>query len=201
MHTFFGQRYSFIATAFTVAMFLLGCEDNYKPVGDEKVAKVFPQGVARDFNLSYTEAPAELTSQDSAQSRTIAVLKSPLSEDFTNLQFQYRTFPEGLRVEHYDEEGRLSTIEADYAIIYAQTNLIDLQGNVLMRTFDGKTLETDQLFWDRGSEWIFTEERFTLTNPEEGTVLNGEGMDFNRDFSYFNAHKTGGVLTPKDDEL
>lgn len=201
MHSLFGQRNSFIATVITVAMLVFGCEDKYKRVGDEAVDKVFPQGVARDFTLRYTEAPEELSTEDSTQTRIVAVLKSPLSEDFTNLRFQYRTFPEGLRVEHYDEQGRLSTIEADYAIIYAQTNIIDLQGNVLMRTFDGKTLETEQLFWDRGSEWIFTEERFTLTNPEEGSVLNGEGMDFNREFTYFNAHKTGGVLTPKDEDL
>jgi LPS export ABC transporter protein LptC len=201
MYSFKGPRNQFIATVFAVAMFVLGCEDTYKRVGDEAADKVFPQGVASDFTLRYTEVPEALTSQDSSDSRIVAVLKSPVSEDFTNLQFQYRTFPEGLRVEHFDEEGRMSTIEADYAIIYAQTNLIDLQGNVRMRTFDGKTLETEQLFWDRSSEWIFTEERFTLTNPEEGTVLNGEGMDFNRDFSYFNAHKTGGVLTPKDEDL
>lgn len=188
-----------IAMAAAVAMFVLACEDTYKRVGDEAVDKVYPQGIAKDFNLVYTTTPEELQSQDSSMSRVMAILKSPLSEDFTNLRFQYRTFPNGLLVEHYDEQGRRSTIEADSAIVYAQTNIFDLQGNVVLQTFDGKRLQTDQLFWDRENDWIFTERRFTLTNPEEGTVLNGEGMDFNREFSYFNAHKTGGEMNIKEE--
>ena len=64
----------------------------------------------------------------------------------------------------------------------------------------GKRLEADQLFWDRNNDWIFTEGRFTLTNPEEGTLLNGTGMDFNRDFSYFNAHQTGGQMEVPEEE-
>ena len=190
----------FIARATVLAMFVLGCEDTYKRVGDEAAELVYPQGIARDFTLTYTESMKELTSQDSSDTRVIAVLKSPVSEDFTNLRFQYRTFPEGLRVEHYDAQGRLSTIEADYAIIYAQTNIYDLRGHVVMETHDGKRLQTDQLYWDRNSDWIFTEGRFTLTNPEDGTVLNGQGMDFNRDFTYFNAHKTGGEMLVKEEE-
>ena len=104
-----------------------------------------------------------------------------------------------MRVEHYDDQGRMSVIEADSAIIYDQTNLVDLRGNVRMETFDGKILQAEQLFWDRSLEWIFTEQRFTLTNPEEGTVLSGSGMDFNRDFTYFNAHKTGGEMLVKEE--
>jgi LPS export ABC transporter protein LptC len=190
----------FIARATVLAMFVLGCEDTYERVGEEAAELVYPQGIARDFTLTYTESVKELTSQDSSNTRVIAVLKSPVSEDFTNLRFQYRTFPEGLRVEHYDAEGRLSTIEADYAIIYAQTNLYDLQGHVVMETYDGKRLQTDQLYWDREGDWIFTEGRFTMTNPEDGTVLNGQGMDFNRDFTYFNAHKTGGEMLVKEED-
>lgn len=184
---------------FAMAMSFLGCEDQYKRVGEEKADPVYPQGVAQDYVLRYTETVKALNTQDSSDTRLIAVLRSPVSEDYTNLRFKYRTFPKGLEVKHYDEQGRVSTIVADSAIIYDQTNLVDLRGNVVMETFDGKRLEAEQLYWDRRSEWIFTESRFTLSNPEEGTVLNGRGMDFNRDFTYFNAHKTGGEMLVKED--
>lgn len=185
--------------ACAMAMSFLGCADQYQRVGEEKAEQIYPQGVARDFILTYTESPKELNTQDSTDTKIIAVLRSPVSEDFTNLRFKYRTFPEGLLVEHFDEEGRMSTISADSAIIYDQTNIVDLRGNVVMETFDGKKLEAEQLFWDRSSEWIFTESRFTLSNPEEGTLLNGMGMDFNRDFTYFNAHKTGGEMLVREE--
>lgn len=185
---------------FAVAMFFWGCQDQYERVGEDRPALVYPQGIAEDFTLTYTETREELKSEGSSDSRVIAVLQSARSEDYENLQFPYRTFPEGLLVEFFDPQGQRSTIRADYAIIYIRTNVIDLQGNVVLETHDGKKLETPQLYWDRTAEWIFTQERFTFTNPEEGTVLNGQGMDFNRDFTYFNAHKTGGEMLVKEEE-
>ncbi|MBO0321443.1 LPS export ABC transporter periplasmic protein LptC [Muricauda sp. CAU 1633] len=188
------------ATVFAVAILFMSCGDNYERVGEEAVKPIFPQGVAQDFTLTYTESKEELSSQDSSQSRVIAVLKSPISEDFDNQSFKFRTFPEGLVVDFFDEKNQKSVVTADYGIVYSQTNLIDLRGNVVIETHDGKMLETPQLFFDRKNNWIFTEETFTYTNPEDGTVMDGEGMDFNRDFSFFKAHKTYGLMTIKEEE-
>ncbi|NNJ88821.1 MAG: LPS export ABC transporter periplasmic protein LptC [Eudoraea sp.] len=189
-----------IAMVFTVAIFFYSCQDTYKRVGDEKKIEVYPQGVAQNFELTYTETTEELESEDEGISRVIAILKSPVSEDYDNMRFKYRTFPKGLEVEYFDKDNKKSTIQADYGIIYSQTNMIDLRGNVVIETHDGKKLETPQLYWDRKEEWIFTQEKFTFTNPEDGTVMDGEGMDFNRDFSFFKAHRTYGLMTIKEDE-
>ena len=182
-----------------MAILFIGCADNYQRVGQEAKRNVYPQGVATDFTLTYTEATKEMTTQDTAQSRVIAILKSPLNEDYDNLSFKYKEFPNGLQVDFYDEKNRKSVITADYAIIYTQTNLIDLQGNVVIESHDGKQLKTPQLYWDRKNKWIFTEAAFTFTNPEDGTVMDGEGMDFNREFTFFSAQKTFGLMTIKDE--
>ncbi len=189
-----------IAMVFTVAIFFYGCQDTYERVGDEKQILIYPQGVAKDFELTYTETLDELESEDKGRSRVIAVLTSPMSEDFDNMVFKYRTFPEGLQVEFYDDDNNKSTIRANYGIIYSQTDIIDLRGDVVIETHEGKKLETPQLYWDRKAEWIFTQEKFTFTDPEDGTVMDGEGMDFNRDFSFFRAHRTYGLMTIKEDE-
>ena len=199
MNRFSGNNFINIAMVFAVAMFFLGCQDQYKRIGEEAGENIFPQGVATNFTLTYTETNP-LENQDMGTSRIIAILNSPLSEDYDNLRFKYRIFPEGLEVEFFDEENNKSTITADYGIIYSYTNLIDLRGNVVIKTHDGKKLEAPQLYWDRSLEWIFTQEKFRYTNPEDGTVMDGEGMDFNRDFSLFNAHKTYGQMTIKEDE-
>ncbi len=178
----------------------MSCKDNYQRVGEEAVKPIFPQGVAQNFTLTYTETPKELGSEDADSSKVIAILRSPITEDFDNQSFRYRTFPEGLKVDFFDDKNQKSVITADYGIVYSQTNLIDLQGNVVIETHDGKKLETPQLFFDRKNSWIFTEEEFTYTNPEDGTVMDGEGMDFNRDFSFFKAHKTYGLMTIKESE-
>lgn len=187
------------ATVFTVAILFISCQDNYKRVGEEAVKPVFPQGIAQNFTLTYTETVDEMNTEDESDSRVIAVLSSPVTEDFDNQDFKYRTFPEGLKVDFYDEKNQKSVITADYGIVYSQTNLIDLQGNVIIESHDGKKLETPQLFYDRANNWIFTEETFTYTNPQDGTIMDGEGMDFNRDFTFFNAHKTYGLMTLKEE--
>ena len=189
-----------IAAVLSVAMFFLSCKDTYKRVGEEAPPLIFPQGVASNFVLTYTEVKDKMTNEDEEDSRVIAILRSPKSEDFDNLRFPYRTFPNGLQVDFFDEDNNKSVITADSGIIYSATNLVDLRGNVVIESYDGKKLETTQLYWDRVNEWIFTQEKFTYTNPEDSSIMDGEGMDFNRDFSFFNAHKTYGLMMIKEEE-
>lgn len=192
------KYYKNIATVFTVAIFFYACADRYERVGEEAKTQIFPQGVAQNLVLTYTKTQEELTAQDSSTSKVIAVLEGPLFEDYDNQRFQSRVFPKGLKLDFFDDKNQKSVVTSDYGIIYSQTNLIDLRGNVVIVAHDGKKLETPQLFWDRENSWIFTEKEFTYTNPQDGTVMDGEGMDFNRDFSFFNAHKTYGIVTIKD---
>lgn len=184
---------------FTMAMLFLACKDTYKRVGEEAQKRIFPQGIAQNFVLTYTEATDQVSSEDTKPTKVIAILSGPVSEDFENLEFPYRTFPEGLQVDFFDAQGQKSIVKADYGIMYSLTNVIDLQGNVVIETHDGKKLEAPQLFYDQNSEWIFTQEAFTYTNPEDGTIMDGEGMDFKRDLSYFNAHKTYGLMLLKEE--
>ena len=199
MYTLFGYTFKRIAIVLAVAILFFGCQDTYERVGEEAKKEVIPQGIARNFKLTYTEAPDKVNSEDTKETRVIAILTSPLSEDYDNQDFKYRTFPEGLLLEFFDESQNKSVIKADYAIIYSLTNVIDLRGNVVIETHDGKKLEAPQLYWDRDNDWIFTQEKFKFTNPQDGTVMDGEGMDFNREFTYFNAHRTYGLMTIKEE--
>ncbi|WP_430906466.1 LPS export ABC transporter periplasmic protein LptC [Maribacter sp. 2-571] len=183
-----------------MAVLFFSCKDKYERVGEEAIPQVFPQGIAENFELTYTETLESLKIEDTDSSKVIAVLTSPLSKNFDNLEFPYRTFPDGLKVVLFDSQGNRNTIVSDYGIIYAATNIIDLQGNVVVITHDGKKLEAPQLYYDQDNEWIFTQEKFTFTNPEDGTIMDGEGMDFNKDLSFFNAHRTYGLMTIKEEK-
>lgn len=182
-----------------MAILFIGCGDRYERVGQEALKKNYPQGVATNFTLTLTETTKEMTTLDSSASRVKAILKSPLNEDYDNQKFKYKEFPKGLQVDFFDEENQKTVIKADYAITYSQTNLVDLRGNVVIESHDGKKLETPQLYWDRKNKWIFTDEEFTFTNPEDGTIMEGQGMDFNRERTFFSAQKTFGIMTIKDE--
>lgn len=184
----------------TMAMLFLACNDTYKRVGEEAVKKVYPRGVVEDFVLTYTEAPVKLGSEDTGTSKVLAILSGPIRNDFEQLLFPYQTFPEGLLVEIFNEKNEKTTIEADYGILYSLTSIVDLQGNVLIKGDDGKKLETSQLYYDRDNEWAFTQEKFKFTNPDDGTVMDGEGMDIQKDLKFMNAHKTYGLMLIKEEK-
>lgn len=196
------QNNIFVSIAIvSMAMLFFSCGDNYKRVGDEAKKPIFPVGVAENFVFTYTETKNTMSIDTSEVSKVISVLTSPIREDFTNLEFPYQKFPNGLVVDFYDDENKKSIIKADYGIIYSATNLIDLQGNVVLESHDGKKLETSQLFLDQDNEWVFTHEKFKYTNPDDGTIMDGEGMDFSKDQNFLFAHKTYGLmLIPEEKE-
>ncbi len=175
-----------IVTVIAVTMFF-SCSGNIDDVRKISATEKYPEGVAENFFLIYTDS-----------GKVKATLTSKLNKNFSNQSFPYQEFPEGVKVDFFDEANNKSTVTADYGIIYSQTNLIDLRGNVVLETYDGKKLEAPQIFWDQRNEWIFTEQKFVFTNPEEGNIMNGEGIDFNKDFSVANAHKTFGVIAIED---
>jgi len=189
-----------IAVVLTMAMLFLSCKDDYKRVGEEKIKKVYPRSVVEDFILTYTESPEKLGSEDTGTSKVLAVLTGPIRNDYEQLVFPYQTFPEGLLVEVFNEKNEKTTIEADYGVLYSATSIVDLRGNVVIKGDDGKKLETPQLYYDRGNEWAFTQEKFTFTNPEDGTVMDGEGMDIQKDLKFLNAHKTYGLMLIKENK-
>tara|TARA_R110000868_G_scaffold125037_5_gene330428 strand:+ start:3474 stop:4085 length:612 start_codon:yes stop_codon:yes gene_type:complete len=180
-----------IAVVCSTAMLFFACTDDYKRVGEEAKKKLYPQGIAENFKLIYTETSEVLSTEETADTKKTAILTGEISEDFENLNFPYRTFPKGLKVEFFDKEGNKSVILADYGIIYSGTNIIDLQGNVIIEMQDGKKLETTQLYYDQNNQWVFTQEKFKFSDEIDGTLIHGMGMDFNRDFTILNAHKTG----------
>lgn len=191
-------RFSGIAMVCIMAMLFFACTDGYKRVGEEAAKKVYPRGVVEDFVLTYTESPEKLGSEDTGTSKVLAVLSGPLRNDYEQLIFPYQTFPKGLLVEIFNEKNEKTTIEADYGILYSSTSIVDLRGNVIIKADDGKKLETPQLYYDRGNEWAFTKEKFKFTNPEDGTVMDGEGMDIQKDLKNLNAYKTYGLMLIKE---
>jgi len=98
------------ATVFAVANLFICCQDNYERVGEEAATNIYPQGVAQNFTLTYTEAVKELSTKDSSNTRVVAILKSPINKDFDNLRFRYKEFPEGLQLDFYDDKGEKSVL-------------------------------------------------------------------------------------------
>lgn len=168
-----------MVTVFAVTMFF-SCESNFKEVQKLNRISYAPSGQADTIRLVYT---------DSAKAK--AILVSPKMIDYGSLLNPYTEFPKGIRVTIIDNDNKESYIDADYAISYKKTKLIDLQGNVKITSSDNKILETEQIYYDQTNEWFFTEKYFKYSDGKGG-FLEGPGIDFSKDFKIFNMQKGNG---------
>lgn len=173
-----------IVTVFTVTMFF-SCKGNLVEIQKLSVLSKEPVGIAKNFEMIYTDS-----------TRVTAIVTGPVHNDFSNRNFQYQEFPEGVKVDLFDKEKNKSVVTADYGIIYSSTSLIELVGNVVIETHDGKKLEAPQLYWDQKNEWIFTEKNYTFTS--EDLNMTGVGIDFNKSFTKVNSHKNTGSALVKE---
>ena len=170
-----------IVTAIVVTMFF-SCKDNFKAVQKMGMSENEPIGVAENINLKYTDS-----------GKIKAILVSPKMLDYSNRDFQYNEFPNGVTLDVFDDENKKSVIVADYAIIYNETSLIDLQGNVQIATNANDTLFADQLFYDQKKEWLFTNQPVKFRKGQD--LIHGNGFDSNSKFTNAEVLEVTGVIT------
>ena len=176
-----------IVTAITVTM-LFSCEGNLNRVRALNLPDENPQAIGIGLNLKYTDS-----------GRVVATLKSPKMLDFTNMEFPYREFPDGIQVEFFDKNKKKSIVTANYGIIYDETGLIDLQDNVVLVTSDNTKLNADQLFWDQKAGWIFTDQPNTILFAN-GARNEGQGFDSDLNFTNFRSRTNVGIQIIEEKE-
>ena len=178
------HRIIYIVTILLVTMFF-SCNNSFKEVQKMGVSENEPIGIAENINLKHTDS-----------GRVTANLLSPKMLDFTNRNFPYNEFPDGIVLNLYDEQNNKSTVVSDYAIVYDQTDLLDLQGNVVITTSDNRVLKTDQLFYNQKKEWLFTNKPVIFKS--ETDIINGNGFDSNSKFTNAEVLEVTGIITVED---
>lgn len=172
-----------MVTVFAVTMFF-SCNDSLKEVQKLGVSENEPIGVAENINLKHTDS-----------GRVSANLLSPKMLDYSNRDFPYSEFPEGIVLNLFDEQNKKSVVVSDYAIVYDQTGLLDLQGNVVITSENG-VLKTEQLFYDQKKEWLFTNK--PVEYKTENDIIHGNGFDSNSKFTNAEVLEVTGIITVED---
>jgi LPS export ABC transporter protein LptC len=167
-----------------ICLVIVSCESNFKEVQKMGVSEFTPSGDADSINLKYTDS-----------GRITANLISPKMLDYATVEFPFTEFPKGMHLTLFDKNGKQTYIDADYAVRYKITDMIDLQGHVKISNQNGEQLETEQLYYDQKNEWFFTEKKFKFTSLKG--VSYGEGIDFSKDFKKVNSQKISGEVQSK----
>lgn len=164
---------------FGLSLVFLSCEKDFKDIQKSSRIEFIPSSEAENFILKHTDS-----------ARIKSILKSPLVYDYANLEYPFIEFPKGIEVTMFDVKGKQSFIEADYAINFSKSEIIDLRGNVKVTSYTGDVLETSQLYYDRNREWIFTEKSCKLTDTRG--VWHFEGFDAKSDLTQLEARNFRG---------
>lgn len=126
--------------------------------------------IAENINTKHTDS-----------GRLTSVLQSSKMINFSNKEFPYYQFPEGIDLTVYDDQNQPSFVVANTAVVYNNTELIDLRGDVVLTTSSNDTLYTDQLYYDQEKEWLFTD--FPVKFRTKDYLTNGNGFDANQNFT------------------
>ena len=152
-------------------IFVFGsCSKRLEKIQSSTPSNFTPMSVAQNINTKYTDS-----------GRLTTVLLSPKMVNFSNQEFPYYDFPDGINLTLYDRSNKSSTVESKHAIVYNETDLIDLRGDVVLITSNNDTLFTDQLYYDQKKKWLFTD--FPVKFRTKDYLTNGNGFDANQDFT------------------
>ncbi|TXD72289.1 LPS export ABC transporter periplasmic protein LptC [Aequorivita antarctica] len=180
MYTTINMFKSVMALVLVITLF--ACESNYQNVKKLSLSDGAPIAEGKGINFKYTDSGKLVTN-----------LLADKLLDYSNLEFPYKEFPEGIEVRFWDEDGKKNTVTADYAIQFDGTGLVDLRKNVVVVTADSVVLKANQLYWDQKNKWVFTDKPYQI-KFKDGSYNDGAvGFDSSEDFTTFLSRKNQGV--------
>ena len=130
----------------------------------------------------YSEHLSIINSQNGRRSYHFV---TPLLEGYTLAREPYREFRKGIKITTYQDDS-LSSVDAvltaNYAIYYEKRELWEAKGNVVVEKSDGKTLYTQQLFWNARTGKIYSNVDSKIVQNNGRDVFIGEGFESDEEF-------------------
>jgi LPS export ABC transporter protein LptC len=175
-----------IAFLFIIAV-LPSCKNDVQTILSLDVVDTLPELTARDIEILYSE-----------KARVQIKLVSPYLVN-KNEEEPLLLFPEGFTVFFYDSAMNLqSTITADYGISYEKKKIMEARHNVVVENLEkGEKLNTEELFWDRGKQLIYSNKFVKITSG--GQVITGDGLTSAEPFDELEVRNPKGLIEIKEE--
>ncbi|MDQ1772144.1 LPS export ABC transporter periplasmic protein LptC [Labilibaculum sp. A4] len=144
---------------------LLSCENSIKEVQSITSNEKNPERSGKDVEFIFTDSTR-------IKYRAFAV-------EFIDVKTEdkeYQDFPKGGKITSYDDDGTVAgQIEANYAKHFTSDQLWELRNKVIAVSDDGKTINTELMYWDQGKGLIYSDQYVRITT-DDGQVLEGIGF-------------------------
>lgn len=132
-----------------------------------------------------TEYSEDLSVVESQNGRRSYSFSTPLLEGYGQAKDPYREFRKGIKMITYQDDS-LSTVNvvltADYAINYAERELWETKGNVVVSKSDGTTFYFRQLAWNARTKRVYSNLDGKMVQNGGRDVILFEGFDSDEQF-------------------
>ena len=122
---------------------------------------------------------------------------TPLLEGYTLAREPYREFRKGVKITTYQDDSLTSVdavLTANYAIYYENRELWEAKGDVVVRKSDGKTLYTQQLFWNAQTDKVYSNVDSKIVQNNGRDVFIGEGFESDASFKEWRFRRMKGRM-------
>ena len=130
-------------------------------------------------SIDYTNYPSqsaeniEIIRTDSG--RIVVKIFAPVMERYENEEEAYNEFVKGIEVITYTDYPEISSsLICDYAKEKVAEGLWEARDNVIGVNLDGDTIKTEQMFWSKKTELIYSNKYTTIRSGSE--ILHGTGF-------------------------
>ena len=151
-------------------------------------------GSGETMMTEYSENLSVVMSQNGRRSYHFV---TPLLEGYSQAREPYREFRKGVKITTYQNDS-LSEVDAvltaNYAIYYVNRELWEAKGNVVVEKSDGKTLYTQQLFWNSRTKKIYSNVDSKIVQNNGRDVFIGEGFESDEEFKNWRFRRMKGRM-------
>ena len=125
---------------------------------------------------------------DSAHVRAILNADHVIEKTEPNEQGEmelHHLFDQGVEIEFFDTQDKLeSTVTANQGIFRKDQGIAELNGNVIVINTKNERLLTEQLFWDKAIDSVYTHKPVRIETPDE-IITGSKGLRANTNFSVY----------------
>lgn len=144
-----------------------------------------------------TEYSEDLSVVMSQNGRRSYLFHTPLLEGYSLAREPYREFRKGIEITTYKDDSLAQTdavLTANYAIYYTDRELWEAKGNVVVEQSDGKTLYTQQLFWNARTRKVYSNVDSKIVQNGGRDVFIGEGFESDEEFKEWRFRRMKGRM-------
>ncbi len=168
---------------------LFSCERKAPPVTTGKKTN-FPNRSLINANIIFKDS-----------GRVTMKLRSPLIEEYSLIDTPYTIFKKGVEVDFFENGSeKPGFFKADWAKLSDKTGLYEGRGNVVIITENGDSVKSEQLFWNKEQQKIYSTKQVELIGKDGSKVTAKNGIEASDDLETYTLFNNEGYILMKEDQ-